>query len=66
MSARWWGEKLWTLIPTAAITGQFLETFKKYPPSQPTMTLGVTEFLQAIQSGAAGAGQIANASQTRP
>jgi len=50
----WWGEKLWTMIPASAITGQFLETFNEYPPSQATGSTGVSEFLQAIQAGAAG------------
>jgi len=50
----WWGEKLWTMIPASAITGQFLETFNEYPPSQATGSTGVSEFLQAIQTGAAG------------
>ena len=31
MYARWWGDKLWTLIPSSAIVGQFLMTFKEYP-----------------------------------
>jgi arylsulfatase A-like enzyme len=30
---RWWGDKLWTLIPAVQIVGQFLVTFKEYPPS---------------------------------
>jgi arylsulfatase len=50
----WWGEKLWTLIPAVTITGQFLETFTEYPPSQATRSTGVSEFLQAIQASAAG------------
>ena len=29
---RWWGDKLWTLIPASAAVGQFLGTFKEYPP----------------------------------
>ena len=51
---QWWGEKLWTMIPAVDITGQFLETFKEYPPSQASRTTGVSEFLQAIQASAAG------------
>src|SRR5450432_1306457 len=34
MYARWWGDKLWTMVPSSAIVGQFLITFKEYPPSQ--------------------------------
>jgi hypothetical protein len=31
---RWWGDKLWTMIPGVSIVGKFLATFKEYPPSQ--------------------------------
>jgi len=43
-----------TMIPASAITGQFLQTFTEYPPSQATGSMGVSEFLQAIQAAAAG------------
>jgi hypothetical protein len=38
---RWWGEKLWTMIPAVRIDGQFLGTFKDYPPSQVSGSLSV-------------------------
>jgi arylsulfatase A-like enzyme len=57
MYGRWWGDKLWTMIPAVAIVGQFLATFKEYPPSQISRSLSVTRFLEAIQSGAAGSGK---------
>jgi arylsulfatase len=54
---RWWGDKLWTLIPSGAVVGQFLQTFKEYPPSQVSATTaGVERALQAIQAGTKGAG----------
>jgi arylsulfatase len=53
---RWWGDKLWTLIPSGAIVGQFLESFKEFPPSQVSGTTGVERALQAIQAGSKGAG----------
>jgi arylsulfatase A-like enzyme len=56
MYARWWGDKLWTLIPSAAIVGQFLQTFKEYPPSQVSGTFGVEKALRAIEAGSRGAG----------
>jgi len=31
---RWWGEKLWTMVPAVTLVGGFLQTFKEYPPSQ--------------------------------
>jgi arylsulfatase len=39
--SRWWGEKLWTLVPTTTVVGQFLQTFNDYPPSQPTASTKV-------------------------
>ena len=27
MYARWWGDKLWTMVPAIQIVGQFLATF---------------------------------------
>lgn len=54
---QWWGEKLWTLMPAAAIVGQFLETFKEYPPSQPTASIKVEQVLQALQAGSLGGGK---------
>jgi arylsulfatase A-like enzyme len=57
MYARWWGDKLWTLIPSAAIVGQFLETFKEFPPSQKSGTFGVEKALQMIEAGGSAGGQ---------
>jgi arylsulfatase A-like enzyme len=54
---RWWGDQLWTLIPSVAIVGQFLESFKEYPPSQVSGGITVTKFLEAIQAGVAGPGK---------
>jgi len=54
---RWWGEKLWTLIPAAAVVGQFLETFKEYPPSQKSGSFGIGDALRALEQGARGAGK---------
>jgi arylsulfatase len=48
MYARWWGDKLWTLVPSQAIVGQFLATFKDYPPSQVSGTMGIEAALQAL------------------
>jgi arylsulfatase A-like enzyme len=57
MYARWWGDKLWTLIPASAIVGQFLQTFKEYPPSQGSATFGIEGALKTIQSGSQGGGK---------
>jgi arylsulfatase len=54
---RWWGEKLWTLIPASAIVGQFLETFKEYPPSQVSGSFGIEKALQMLEAGSRGGGK---------
>jgi arylsulfatase len=53
---RWWGDKLWTLIPAQAIVGNFLQSFKDYPPSQASGSFDVGQFLRALQDTEAGAG----------
>jgi arylsulfatase A-like enzyme len=57
MYTRWWGDKLWTLIPSAALVGQFLQTFRGYPPSQTSGTFGIEKALHAIEEGSKGGGK---------
>jgi hypothetical protein len=54
---KWWGEKLWTMVPPTVIVAQFLQTFEAYPPSQKNGGLTVSQFLDAVQNGASGAGK---------
>jgi arylsulfatase len=54
---RWWGEKLWTMVPAVTLIGGFLQTFKEYPPSQVGGSLSIEKALQAVQSGAIGHGK---------
>ncbi|MDM0071808.1 arylsulfatase [Variovorax sp. J31P207] len=53
---RWWGEKLWTMIPAVGIVGKFLGTFREYPPSQVSGSLSVEKALQMLQEGSQGSG----------
>jgi len=39
------------MMPATVIMGQFLATFKDYPPSQVSGSLGVERALQALQDG---------------
>ena len=48
---RWWGEKLWAMLPAVAIVGQFLQTFKEFPPSQVSGTTSVEKALAQLQDG---------------
>jgi arylsulfatase len=57
MYARWWGDKLWTMVPGVTIVGRFLATFKEYPPSQRGGTLSIERALEMVQQGASGGGK---------
>ena len=46
----WWGEKTWTLTPSIAVVGQFLQSFKEYPPSQKSASFSVEQALQSLQA----------------
>jgi arylsulfatase A-like enzyme len=52
---KWWGEKLWTMVPAVTIVGGFLQTFRAYPPSQRSGTLTIERALAMVQQGASGA-----------
>jgi arylsulfatase A-like enzyme len=54
---KWWGDKLWTMVPAVTITKEFLGTFIAYPPSQVGGSLSVTKFLDAVSAGVSGAGK---------
>jgi hypothetical protein len=54
---RWWGEKLWMLVPASTIVGQFLQTFKEYPPSQVSGSLSIDKALRTLEAGSRGGGK---------
>jgi arylsulfatase len=56
MYMRWWGEKVWTLMPAGAIVGQFLQTFREFPPSQKSGSFGIEQALAALEAGTKGGG----------
>jgi arylsulfatase len=47
---RWYGDQMWLFVPAQALVGQFLATFKDYPPSQAVGSLSVEKALQALQT----------------
>ena len=57
MYMRWWGEKLWAMMPAVGIVGQFLQTFKEYPPSQASGSFSVADALHALEAGSRGGGK---------
>jgi len=50
MYFRWGADKLWTFVPAQAIVGQFLATFKEFPPSQKSGSFSVDQVLQQLQT----------------
>jgi arylsulfatase len=51
---RWRVEHLFVLVPAQRYVGQFLATFKAFPPSQKPGSFSIDEALQSLQSGAQG------------
>jgi arylsulfatase len=47
---RWLGDQMWLFVPAQAFVGQFLQTFKEYPPSQAVSSLSVEKVLQQLQT----------------
>ena len=51
---RWRVEHAFVLVPAQQYVGQFLSTFKEYPPSQKPGSFSIDNALQALQRGASG------------
>jgi arylsulfatase len=54
---RWWGDKLWTMVPAVTIVGGFLQTFREYPPSQIGGSISIERALRAVEAGVSGGGK---------
>lgn len=50
MYFRWWADKLWTFVPAQVVVGEFVSSFKEFPPSQPSATFGPDQALEALSS----------------
>jgi hypothetical protein len=50
-------DKLWTLVPAQAVAGQFIQSFREYPPSQRVGSMNLDQVMEALQAGAAGGGK---------
>jgi arylsulfatase len=53
---RWRLEHLFLLVPAQQYVGQFLSTFKEFPPRQKAGSFGIDQVLEALQSGTQGGG----------
>jgi arylsulfatase len=49
---RWASDKLWTLVPAQAIAGQFIQSFKEYPPSQKSGSFNLDTVMEMLSAGA--------------
>ena len=47
---RWYADQMWLFVPAQAYVGQFLATFKDYPPSQAVGSLSVEKVLKQLQT----------------
>jgi hypothetical protein len=54
---RFQADKLWTLVPAQAVAGQFIQSFREYPPSQRVGRMNLDQVMEALQAGAAGGGK---------
>jgi arylsulfatase A-like enzyme len=50
MYGKWWGQKLWTVVPGGLIAGKYLQTFMEYPPSQKGGSFGIEQILQKVEA----------------
>jgi hypothetical protein len=55
MHFRWVADKLWTFVPAQQFVGEFLATFKEFPPSQKSGSFSVDQVLQQLSAGAGAA-----------
>jgi arylsulfatase A-like enzyme len=49
MYTRWYGDKLWTLMPAQAIVGQFLLSFREFPQRQKSASFNLDRILEQMQ-----------------
>ena len=50
MYIRWYADQMWLFVPAQAFVGEFLATFKEYPPSQAVSSLSLEKVLQQLQT----------------
>ena len=53
----WMSAKGWAFLPAQGIVGQFLQSFREFPPSQKAGSFGIGKALEAIQNASQGGGK---------
>ena len=51
---RWMIDRAYALVPAQVVVGQFLSTFKEFPPRQRAASFGVSQALEALHRGSGG------------
>jgi len=51
--AQWRAERLFALVPAQAFVGEFLSSFKDYPPRQKPGSFSIDQVLESLQTGSA-------------
>ena len=49
MYTRWYADKLWVMVPSQAIVGQFLMTFKEFPQRQKSASVNIQQVLDQMK-----------------
>ena len=52
--AHWRADHLFLLVPAQQVVGQFLSTFKEFPPSQKAGSFSLDQVLETLTKGSAG------------
>ena len=47
---RWYADQMWLFVPAQRFVGQFLASFREYPPSQAVSSLSLEKVLQQLQT----------------
>ena len=50
----WWLDHAFICVPAQKIVGNFLETFKEFPPSQEAGSFGIDKVMEQLKQGASG------------
>jgi hypothetical protein len=50
MYDRWYGDKLWAMVPAQAIVGQFLMSFKEFPQRQKSASFNIERALDQMRA----------------
>jgi hypothetical protein len=54
---RWAADRFYLLVPAQTVVGQFLATFKEFPPRQNPASFSVDQALEAMQKASVGVGR---------